>query len=66
MEKLLNEASKKLQNEIDALKELIVIQDQQLKNISLKDDELRENITETYKAVQKGTAELIRVAQIHT
>ena len=66
LEKSLNEFSKKLQNEIEALKKSIAIQDQQLKNISLRNDELQENITETYKDVQKGTATLIRVAQICT
>ena len=66
LEKSLNEFSKKLQSEIDALKKSIAIQDQQLKNISLKNEELQENITKTYKDVQKGTVKLIRVAQIHT
>ena len=66
LEKSLNEFSKKLQNEIEALQRSIAIQDQQLKNISLKNDEIQENITETYKDVQKGTAKLIRVAQIRS
>ena len=66
LEKSLNEFSKKLQNEIDALKKSITIQDQQLKNISLKNEELQENITKTYKAIQKGTAKLIRIVQTCT
>ena len=55
LEESLDEFGKKLQNEIDVLKESIAIQDQQIKNISSKNDKLRENITETYKDVQKGT-----------
>ena len=55
LEESLDEFGKELQNEIDVLKESIAAQDQQIKNISSKTDKLQENITETYKDVQKGT-----------
>ena len=54
LEESLDEFGKKLQNEIDALKQSNAIQDQQIKNISSENDKLREDITETYKDVQKG------------
>ena len=40
LEESLNEFGKKLQNEIDALKQSIAIQDQQTKHVSLKNDKL--------------------------
>ena len=55
LEESLDEFGKKLQNEIDMLKESNANQDHQIKNINLQNKELRENITETYKDVQRGT-----------
>lgn len=64
LEESLDEFGKKLQNEIDMLKESITIQDQQIKNLSLQNNKLRENITEIDKDAQRSTYNIAQICRL--
>ena len=58
LEESLDEFGKKLQNEIDMLKESITIQDQQIKNLSLQNND------EIDKDVQRSTYNIAQICRL--